>query len=343
LRGKVALLASVLAVALVLGFAASFGYDRIHGFLENRYGDYAGPGTGIVEVTVPPGASLIAMAPTLVHDGVIKSTRPFITAANALSNASTLQPGIYRLHHHMNAALALNLLLSPKARLKDQVTVVEGLRASAIADLLAKHSKYPASTFLQIINHPPATLGLPSYAGGRTEGYLFPDTYTILPKETPLAILQAMVSEFKQKAASVHLVSAAANVNLSPAHVLIIASLVQAEGNGTDFGQISRVIDNRLNRNMLLEFDSTVFYAMGKYGTSVTKAQESFASPYNTYLHVGLPPGPIDNPGLAAIQAALHPAKGTWLYFITVNLRTGKTLFTDSLAQLQQWQRQYQH
>ena len=342
LRGKAALTASVLTVALVLGVAASFGYDRVHSFLSNRYGDYQGPGTGTVVVIVPQGASLISLAPLLVKDGVIMAAHPFISAANAAANASNLQPGTYKLHHHMNAALACSLLLSGKAMIKDQVTIVEGVRASAIAGLLAKRTGYPAKDFLQIINHPPASLGLPSYANGRTEGYLFPDTYPILPKEKPLAILQAMVSEFKQQAASIGLVAAAAKGNLSPTHAIIIASLVQAEGNGTDFGKISRVIDNRLDKNMLLEFDSTVFYAMGKYGTAVSKAQESFPSPYNTYLHTGLPPGPIDNPGLAAIQAALHPPHGDWLYFITVNLHTGKTLFTASLAQLQQWQRQYQ-
>jgi peptidoglycan lytic transglycosylase G len=343
LRGKAALTVSILVVALVLGVAASFGYERVHKFILDRYGNYPGPGTGTVEVTVPPGASLISLAPLLVRDGVIMATHPFISAANTVSNAGSLQPGVYKLHHHMNAALALHLLLSGKARASDQVTIVEGNRASVIAAVLAKRTGYPVAAFLNIINHPPAALGLPSYAHGRTEGYLFPDTYTLLPKETPLQILKMMVTEFKQKAAKIGLVREAARVNLAPAEVVVIASLVQAEGNGTDFGKISRVIDNRLNRHMLLEFDSTVFYAMGKYGTSVTRAQEQFNSPYNTYLHTGLPPGPIDSPGLAAIQATLHPPHGPWLYFITVNLKTGKTLFTDSLAQLQQWQRQYQH
>ncbi|HXP21000.1 MAG TPA: endolytic transglycosylase MltG, partial [Streptosporangiaceae bacterium] len=344
LRGKVALLASVLAVALVLGVVASFGYDRIHNFWQNRYGDYTGPGTGVVKVTVPPGASLISLAPLLVRDGVIMAERPFISAANAAPNSSKLQPGTYKLHYHMSAALACNLLLDPKSRINAQVTIVEGTRASAIAALLASKTGEPVSAFLQIIKHPPAALGLPSWAGKTAEGYLFPDTYILLPHESPLKILQIMVSEFNQKVASIHLVSASARVFTTALHVLIVASMVQAEaGSVSDFPKISRVAWNRLKINMPLEFDSTVFYGLNKYGTAATKAETHIDTPYNTYLHTGLPPGPIGNPGLAAIEAALHPAKGNWLYFITdTRTKPYKTYYTSSLTQLQRWQQQFQ-
>ena len=342
MRSKVAFIAALLAVTLVLGVVASYAYSHIHQLVESRYGDYTGPGTGTVEVTVPENATLLSMAPILVKDGVILAAKPFETAAQAATNAASLQPGVYKMHNHMNAALACNLLLSGKTRVADQVTIREGLRASAVAQLLGAKTGHPASEFLQIINHPLASLGLPSYANGRTEGYLFPDTYTILPTETPLAILQAMVTEFKQKMVGLNLAGAAAKGNLSPSHVIIIASLVQAEGNGRDFGQIARVVDNRLNDHMLLEFDSTVFYGLHIYGTSATTAETKIDTPYNTYLHTGLPAGPIDSPGLAAIDAALHPQPGPWIYFITVNLRTGETLFTASHDQFEQWQRQYQ-
>ncbi|MHB1434170.1 MAG: endolytic transglycosylase MltG [Streptosporangiaceae bacterium] len=342
LRRRITMIAVFLAVPLLAGVAISAGYESVHNWFTNRYGDYSGSGHGKVTVVVPPGASLMSLGPALLADQVIEAVRPFDTAANAAANASALQPGTYQLHYHMNAALAVSLLLSGKTRVSNAVTIPEGLRASQIAAVLAKKTGYPVSDFMKIINHPPAALGLPSYAGGKVEGYLFPDTYSLQPKEKPLQILQTMVAEFKQKVAGLHLVAQARAVNLTPAQVITIASLVQAEGNGADFGQISRVIDNRLNQGMKLGFDSTVFYAMGKYGTSASIAQTHYNSPYNTYLHAGLPPGAIDSPGMAAIQAALHPPHGTWLYFITVNLKTGLTKFTASYTQFQQWQAQAQ-
>ncbi len=345
LRGRVAVLASVLAVALVVGVVGESGYSKYEAWHTTRYGDYTGPGTGKVDFVVPQNAALSDLGPALVQAGVIMEVRPFDSAAAAATGASDLQPGVYLLHHHMSAALAVSYLLSAAHRVKDQVTVVEGLRATQIAQLLSSKTGIPVKQFTQIIDHPPASLGLPKWAGKTAEGFLFPDTYALLPKETPLHILQTMVNEFNQQVSSTgaNLVADARKVNLTPMQVLVIASLVQYEGNGSDFGKISRLIDNRLNAGMKLQFDSTVFYAMNKYGTSITTAEESYPSPYNTYLHTGLPPGPIDSPGLKAIQAALRPPHGGWLYFITnVRSKAHTTLFTSSYTQFQQWQQQFQ-
>jgi uncharacterized YceG family protein len=345
LRGRVAVLASVLAVAVVVGVVGEYGYSKYEAWHTARYGDYTGAGTGKVEFVVPQNSALSDLGPALVQAGVIMEVRPFDSAAAAATGASDLQPGVYLLHHHMSAALAVSYLLSAAHRIKDQVTVVEGLRATQIAQLLSSKTGIPVKQFTQIIDHPPASLGLPKWAGKTAEGFLFPDTYALLPKETALHILQTMVNEFNQQVSSTgaNLVADARKVNLTPRQVLVIASLVQYEGNGTDFGKISRLIDNRLNAGMKLQFDSTVFYAMNKYGTSITTAEESYPSPYNTYLHTGLPPGPIDSPGLKAIQAALHPPHGGWLYFITnVRSKAHTTLFTSSYAQFQQWQQEFQ-
>jgi UPF0755 protein len=346
LRGKFATTAAILAGALVLGAAADFGYERFQTWHTSRYGDYQGAGTGQVRFTVQPGAVLSTLGPALLKAQVIKELRPFDSAAAAAANASHLQPGVYLLHRHMSSALAVQYLLSPGHRVKDAVTIVEGTRASAIAQALAKQSGIPVSQFTQIIDHPPASLGLPSWARGKTaEGFLFPDTYTLLPKMTALQILQMMVTEFKQKVGAINLAGASQHVFTTPWHALIVASLIQAEaGNVSDFGKISRVVWNRLRDSMPLEFDSTVFYAMGKYGTAVNSKQRNFPSPYNTYLHTGLPPGPIGNPGVAAMTAAVHATHGSWLYFITdTRHKPYKTYFTSSLSQLQAWQRQFQN
>ncbi len=329
-------------VILIIGIAAAVGYSFVNRWITNRYGDYAGAGTGQVQVTVPEHATLVGLGPVLVSDGVIMSVRPYDTAAAAATG--TLQPGVYQLHHHMNAALAVKFLLGSKARLADKITIIEGTRASAIAAAFAKRTGYKVSQFMNIIDHPPAALGLPSWAGGSTaEGFLFPDTYTLLPHETPLQILHAMVAEFNQKIASINLVSEAPTVSTTAWHVLIVASMVQAESGPGDFGKVARVAWNRLIQHMALHFDSTVFYGLNQYGTAASTAQIRKDTPYNTYIHTGLPPGPIGNPGLDAIKAALHPTHGQWLYFIT-DLRTkpSTTHFTASYAQFRKWQQQFQ-
>jgi len=185
-----------------------------------------------------------------------------------------------------------------------------------------------------------AALNLPSFAKGHPEGYLFPATYDIQPNTPPLKVLQDMVTRFDQEAASIGLPAAAAHAELTQSDVIIVASLIQAEGRRqSDLPKIARVIYNRLNSSpqIPLQLDSTVMYALHRYGIIATAQQIKVKSSYNTYLHAGLPPGPIDSPGAAAIRAALHPAHGTWMYFVTVDPKTGLTKFTSSFAQFQQF------
>ena len=314
-------------------------------WINNRYGDYSGPGTGTVKITVGQGSSLAALGPILVQKGVIMTLRPYDTAAAAATKP--LLPGVYKLHYHMNSAQAVQLLLSPTARIETKVTIIEGYRASKIAAVLAAATGHKAADFMKIIKQQPSALGLPSWAkGSSAEGFLFPDTYSFLPRESPLDILKQMVAEFNDKTAAINLQSEAAKVNTTPWHVLIVASMVQAESLPGDFGKVSRVAWNRLGQGMALHFDSTVFYGLGITSSptaAATSTQIKKDTPYNTYIHAGLPPSPIGNPGIDAIKAALHPPHGPWLYFIT-DLRTKptKTYFTASYSQFQKWQRQFQ-
>ena len=146
-----------------------------------------------------------------------------------------------------------------------------------------------------------------------------------------------MVQRFDQEAASINLPQAAASVHMTPSQVIIVASLIQAEGGSTSYyPQIARVIYNRLAQNMPLQLDSTVMYGLNTFGIIASDQQLKSTSRYNTYKYKGLPPGPIDSPGNAAIQAALHPAPGNDLYFVTVNPKTGLTEFTASQATFEQ-------
>jgi UPF0755 protein len=242
----------------------------------------------------------------------------------------------------MNATQAFNLLLKPSSRIQVKVTIPEGLRESQIIAALGQGSGIPPSDYKQALRNT-AALGLPSYAQGNPDGYLFPATYEIQPGMSATDVLKVMVKAFDQEAASVNLTRAAARRHLTPAEAIVVASLAQAEGGKvSDFPKITRVIYNRLAAGMPLQLDSTVLYALHRYGILASDQQLNVRSPYNTYKHKGLPPGPIDSPGDAAIRAALHPAQGNWLYFVTVNPKTKKTVFTSSQAEFNQLRAQLQ-
>jgi UPF0755 protein len=326
-------LVAFIIILAALGGAGNYLFRRY----EASHANYQGPGTGSVIVHVLPGDSAILLAPRLVRLGVIKSVDPFKAAAKDSQSLAGLQPGYFRLRKHMNAALAYAALVNPKSRIQVAVTIPEGLRASQIVSTLSARTEIPASQFRQALKNP-AALGLPSFAGGNPEGYLFPATYDVQPRATAVGILQQMVQSFNQEATTINLAAAAKRGKISESHVIIVASLVQAEGGRLqDFPKIARVIYNRLATGMPLQLDSTVMFAMNKYGIRATIAQTHFNSPYNTYRHTGLPPGPIDSPGDAAIKAALHPAAGNWRYFVTVDPKTGLTKFTNSPAQFRQF------
>ena len=240
----------------------------------------------------------------------------------------------------MKATLAYAALLNPKDLVQITVTIPEGWRMSQTVSWLGAHSGIPLSAYQNALKNP-ASLHLPGAANGKPEGYLFPATYEIQPHETALGVLSGMVQSFNQEATNINLPAAAKQVHLSEAQVITMASLVQAEGGRlSDYPKIARVIDNRLAQGIPLQLDSTVLYGLNTYGILASDAQLNSSSPYNTYRHKGLPPGPIDSPGDAAIQAVLHPAAGNWIYFVTVNPKPGETLYTSSPAQFQQFRQE---
>jgi uncharacterized YceG family protein len=326
------LVLTVVAVIVIGGLVG--GLDIYHKY-EARYhpADYAGPGTGDVTVQVMSGDTAFSLAPRLVQLGVIASTRAFTNAAEAATtttstNSTGLEAGFYVLHHHMQASLAYAAVINPKNLVQTTVTIPEGKRAVDVIAIISAKTKIPLKNFQQVLAHP-SQLGLPSYANGKVEGYLFPATYAIVPHETALQILQAMVQRFNVEAQQVNLVSAASAAGLTPTKLIIEASLAQAEGGSvSDYPKIAEVIHNRIAIGMHLQFDSTVLYGLGKYAVSATIKQTQTPGPYNTYLNAGLPAGPISNPGDAAIQGILHPDHGNFLYFLTKP--GGKSEFSPS-------------
>jgi UPF0755 protein len=325
-------LAPLLALVLLVVLGAG-GY-KIYKHFQSP--DFSGPGFGEVTVQVLPGASAFSLAPELVKLGVVASTSSFISAAKSSSNPEGLEPGFFRLRHHMNSAMAYAMLLSPASRIQSVVTIPEGLRETQILATLEAKTRTSASAFAKALKDTSA-LGLPSYANGNPEGFLFPATYTFNPGTSALSMLQTMVARYNQEAANINLPAAAKTAQLTQNQVITVASILEAEaGNPIYYADVAEVIYNRLNQNMFLGLDSTVNYALNRFGVSLTQSQLDVNSLYNTFKHLGLPPGPIDSPGNAAIEAALHPAHGDLLYFVTVNIKTGLTKFATTQAGFQQ-------
>lgn len=340
-RGPVRRLApwiALLVILIPLGIGGGFVYH----LYQSKYhpADFSGPGTGSVQVQVKPNDDATSLGPVLVNLGVVASARAFVLAAEHSTSTTGLIPGYYLMHKHMQASLAYAMLLNRANVIQTTVTFPEGLRASQVIARLAARDKHISQAALQQALKNPA-LGLPAYANGNAEGYLYPDTYAIPPNATALSVLQQMVQSFNNEATNASLEQAATQAHLSPTQVIVVASLLQAEGGKlSDYPKIARVVYNRLAQHIKLQFDSTVLYGLNTYGILASSKQLQSTSPYNTYRYTGLPPGPIDNPGNAAIQAALHPAQGNWIYFVTTNPKTGYTQFTNSYTQFLQFQQE---
>jgi UPF0755 protein len=328
---------AVLVAAAVLLAAAYLAYDYGVGALKDLFRpppDYSGAGSGRVLVEVKDGDTAPDIGRTLVARQVVKSTEAFTDEARDDARSVGIQPGFYRLKRHMSAGSALAVLVKPSNRIRDVVTVPEGLRVDQVVALLAKRTKFSAKQYDAALARP-AGLGLPSYARGNAEGYLFPATYELVPDATPTSILASMVARYQAAAKDLDLTAKARALGYSPHDVMTVASIVQAEGKlGRDFPKIARVIYNRLERRKPLQLDTTIVYIFKTSGTlTTTGAQRSVRSPYNTYRRAGLPPTPITAPGEQAIEAALAPTPGRWLYFVTTDPDNGAMSFATTYAQ----------
>jgi UPF0755 protein len=301
--------------------------------------DFTGAGTGQVTVKIPDGASGKVIAQVVTAAGVTKTQVAFLNAFKANTRSISIQPGTYALHQKMSGATAVSLLLDPAARRQITVQIPEGRRASEVIDLLVSKLGFTRSALTKAAKS--GDLGLPKAAHGRLEGYLFPATYDFQPDVTPEEALKAMVDRGNSTFDDL-------GIPASDLHdVVTEASIVQAEAGRKDYmAKVARVLDNRLAQHMNLQLDSTVSYATGKFGITTSSQDRNSTSRYNTYRYAGLPVGPISNPGEDALKAVLNPAKGTWLFFVTVNPDTGETKFATTPTQhaanvkeFQQWLR----
>lgn len=311
-----------LAVALVSGFAL---YQATRPSIDFKSGS-AGPE---VVVSVPEGATGAEIATTLKNQGVVKTRQAFLKVVYRDKRANRIQPGGHRLQTRITAATALEQLLDPKRR-TGVITFPEGLRAS---EVIARLKKIGISASLSSVTAPAG------YGAKKLEGFLYPGQYAFTPETAGEKALASMVARFIRQTPQLRADSE--KLGLTPYQGLIAASLVQAEGDPSDYSKILRVILNRLKIGMALQFDTTVLYALNESGRiRVTSKDLQVNSPYNTYRNRGLPPTPICNPGPLALAALSNPASGNWLYYITV--KPGDTRFTNSHDQFLIWKQEFQ-
>jgi len=327
---------TVLALTVVI-----FAFGK--GFYQQRLAgppDYSGPGRGMTSITITTGESLGQIGNALKAAGVVQSVDAFIAATTNNPESDTIQPGKYALKFEMSSHDALDVLISGASRTSTAIVIAEGMRASAIFERIAAQSTISVPELKAAANHP-ADIGLPASAKGNVEGYLFPGSYDLNAQSTASSILRQMISLAKATHYKLGLSNASSLKGLTQGQVLTVASILEAEAHPRDYAKVARVIYNRIQTPMRLQMDSTVAYGLGIKRVLLTQSQLDTDTPYNTYLRDGLPPAPIGNPGAKAIEAALDPDKGNWLYFLTVDLDTQETKFTNSYNEFLAYKSQF--
>ncbi len=300
----------------------------------NSLPDYrAGESGSEVLIVVEKGSTGSEIARLLFDNDVVKSAQLFFKVAVADKKSAGIAPGVHRIERKIPAKIALKQLLDI-TRIEGIIIIRDGARLKEIMLEIAKAGYSVDEIESELKKAAPPT----GFSARSLEGFLYPAHYSFAPK-TPIGeVIAEMVATFVEKTSDINFTTKVESRN--GMDLLTIASLVQTEGTPDIFEKISRVIYNRLLKRMALQFDSTVHYALNQRGEiALTNKEVAVKNPYNTYIHPGLPPGPIGSPTLLAIKAAINPADGDWLYFITV--KPGETRFTSSHDQFILWKQEY--
>ncbi len=335
-RRVLVIAALVLMIGLVLGYAN-------RGTIRNAWdvvtgADYSGAGHGEVSLVIHEGDSGAEIAQDLVDLGVVKSYRSVYKLL--VSRNQIFYPGTYNLKLEMSPEAALSAIANPTNRVSNRITIKEGWRIGKVLSELSDKTGIELSELKSAAGNLKA-IGVP-LGEVSAEGWLFPATYEFNPGIGATKVLIQMVDRMKEELEKF-------GVAEKDAHrVLTLAALIQAEARlEPDFYKVSRVFLNRIQVGMRLQSDATVSYGVNGKTVSTSAADRANPNGYNTYLHDGLPIGPISAPGSVAIDAAIHPATGKWLYFCAVNLKTGETVFSNTyaehgiaVAQWRQWMKE---
>lgn len=310
-----------MAIAVLLAGAAAVLFSL-------RPVDLSGTSRAIV---IPKGASTSEIGQRLAAAGVIRRPVDFVIAVRLRRLTHALREGEYEL----SPAMGLLEIVDKIARgdvVLYTVTIPEGFTVAEIADVLARDGLGDRDRLLALVRTGARVFDAPFLRAlplPSLEGYLFPDTYRIPKHLDEREVMQLFLNRFANVALP-RWRDAGANRSLH--EIVTMASMVEREAKvPSERPMIAGVLYNRLSRGWRLEVDATVLYALGRHKPVVTEADVKVDSPYNTYLHAGLPPGPIANPGLAAIDAALHPAQTPYLYYVAK--ADGSHVFSRTLAE----------
>ncbi|MFZ4123048.1 MAG: endolytic transglycosylase MltG [Candidatus Planktophila sp.] len=284
----------------------------------------------LVDISIADGSTGSQIANQLFERGIIESSQSFFRLAVSDERAKRIAPGIHQLNQKISSKQALEQLLDSN-RMPNLIRIIEGSWNVEIFEMLKK-SGFSDSQINQAIREVQLPPGFKSL-----EGLLFPAQYSFALGTTATQALQSMVFRFQNEFSSLEIPD---NLGFSSQELVIVASIIQAEGGRQDFSKVSAVIKNRLKIGMPLQMDSTIHYAQKMRGNIFLSTRSTLLkSPFNTYKRYGLPPGPIGNPGLDAFKAAINPATGNWLYFVTVS--PGDTRFTSAITEFNQWKALY--
>ncbi|AQQ15349.1 putative aminodeoxychorismate lyase [Corynebacterium glaucum] len=351
-RSTAVLIASIL---LIVGLIAWIAVAR-NGAAPK---DYEGAGNGVEEIVeIPEGSTISQLGPELEKRDIVASNGAFQTAAANHPDADNIHPGYYLLEGQMSAKAAVDALLSEENR----ITPVKVYGGATLMDVnvLGGQTRYGIYSMIQEVtcrgsntqdcvdaeqlqdvaaNADPKELGVPEWAvetvaaragdPKRLEGLIAPGEYIIDPDASAQEIITDLVTRSAKQYNDTGIVERANAIGLSPYELLVAASLVEREAPAGEFDKVARVILNRLDVPMRLEFDSTVNYGLTDVEVATTDEDRAAVTPWNTYAMDGLPQTPIASPSMEAIDAMENPADGDWLFFVTVD-QDGTTVFNST-------------
>jgi UPF0755 protein len=289
--------------------------------------------TGPIHVTIETGLSAVAIAELLEEAGVVTSARGFLNDVKAAGAETQLRPGRYAFGALEPHESIITKLSTGQQDDVAKITIPEGLSIDQVAARLEDTVDVDGADY-EALAHSPSSFSVPRVAGDRLEvedleGLLFPSTYYVEPGFSSEQLIAIQLATFEQKTASLPW-SNAAGLGLTPYDIIIIASLIEKETSIPEERPLAAaVIYNRLDKDMRLEFCSSVRFALKKWTGALTTSDLETESPYNTYRNRGLPPGPVSSPGLDALEAALNPADVDYLYFVLID-EDGHHFFTSS-------------
>ncbi len=300
-----------------------------------------------VEVEIPKDASAKKIAEILHQKGLIRFERAFVKRLQSSEYRGKLQSGTFKLYKGMNTLEMMEVMSKEDedSKIVKQLVIPEGYSIDMIAAKCQEEGICSSTDFVNAVKSVTANdfeylNDVPSGVDVRykLEGYLFPATYDITKNTTAPELVRMMLNAFEAYYTA-EMKSAALEKNMTSYDVLTIASMIEREAKlDEDRPLISSVIYNRLNKDMLLQIDSTVLYPLtdGRYDVEKLKAEDlELRSSYNTYVYTGLPVGPICNPGLACINAAINPEETNYLYYYMVDEETGKHEFSETYEEHQ--------